>query len=66
MVNSNHTKLTPNVQRGNDSPRYVDLCEVCGGFRPHLVMTPEGPVMLCRRCAYKLGYSVKGAGDGKY
>jgi uncharacterized cysteine cluster protein YcgN (CxxCxxCC family) len=44
--------------------RYERLCELCGRLRPQLVMTPDGPVWLCNRCAYRLGYTRKGGRNG--
>lgn len=69
MVNSDSTRLTPKFQTpadgagGRTSPRYIEICELCARLRPGLVMTPDGPVKLCRRCAYKLGYTAGGKND---
>lgn len=63
---TNQLQIPPDRLEGRTPPHYVDLCELCGGLRPVLVMTPDRPILLCRRCACKLGYNVKGAGDGKH
>lgn len=50
------TGRKPRKAAGQSSTHYVDICELCGRLRPVLVMTPDGPAKLCRRCAYRLGY----------
>jgi len=62
----NQVQLPPDHLEGRTPPHYVDLCELCGRLRPGRYIDPDsGPVLLCRRCAYKLGYNVKGGMDGK-